>query len=119
MAFRSHASFPSEGAALPERIPGIGWSGHWSFWQAGYPALMITDTAPYRYLFYHTADDTPNKLDYPRMARLLLGVEAAVKEIASENTPLRPLTRNTFPLSHLPTFPPSHLLPGSPQKITE
>jgi Zn-dependent M28 family amino/carboxypeptidase len=38
-SFRRHAAFPSEGAAVPERIPGVGWSDHWSFWQAGYRAM--------------------------------------------------------------------------------
>ena len=34
--FRANANFPSEGIAAPELIPGVGWSDHWSFWQAGY-----------------------------------------------------------------------------------
>ena len=46
--------FPSEGAALPERTTGVGWSDHASFWEAGYPALMVTDTAFFRYRHYHT-----------------------------------------------------------------
>jgi hypothetical protein len=41
-AFRAHATIPSEGAALPEGLPGAGWSDHWAFWQHGYPALMVT-----------------------------------------------------------------------------
>jgi len=48
-AFRDYARFPSEGAALPSWIPGVGWSDHASFWSAGYPAIMVTDTAPFRY----------------------------------------------------------------------
>src|SRR5690349_21017349 len=43
-SFRKHARFPSEGVALAEDRPGIGWSDHWAFWQAGYPAVMVTDT---------------------------------------------------------------------------
>ena len=46
--FREHARFPSEGGAVPGFIQGVGWSDHWSFWKAGYPAIMITDTAPLR-----------------------------------------------------------------------
>jgi hypothetical protein len=57
-SFRRHASFPSEGAAVPEQILGVGWSDHWSFWQAGYRAIMVTDTAFYRYAHYHTKGDT-------------------------------------------------------------
>lgn len=76
--FRKSASFPSEGAALPGGLPGIGWSDHWAFWQEGYPALMITDTAPFRYAHYHTLEDTPDKIDYDRFARVMDGVEQVV-----------------------------------------
>src|SRR5262249_39377669 len=58
-AFREHASIPSEGAALPGWIPGVGWSDHRSFWEKGYRAIMVTDTAPFRYAHYHTALDLP------------------------------------------------------------
>ncbi len=80
--FRSHTPFPSEGAALPAVIPGVGWSDHWAFWKAGYPALMITDTAPFRYPHYHTAADTPDKLDYERLARVVAGIERVVRKLA-------------------------------------
>ena len=63
-SFRAHSTFPSEGIAAPAFIPGISWSDHWSFWKHGYPAIMITDTAPYRYPAYHTSEDTPDKVDY-------------------------------------------------------
>ena len=43
--FRRVEPFPSEGAALPEQIPGVGFSDQWSFWQEGYPGVMVTDTA--------------------------------------------------------------------------
>ena len=49
--------------AFPPDIPGVAWSDHWSFWQVGYPALMVTDTAPFRYPHYHLASDTPDKVD--------------------------------------------------------
>jgi len=80
-AFRRQAAFPSEGGALPAWMPGIGWSDHWAFWQAGYPALMVTDTAPFRYRHYHTDQDTPDKLDYDRMARVVTGLEAVIAEL--------------------------------------
>ena len=72
--FRRRAQFPSEGVAAPADIPGIGWSDHWSFWQEGYPAVMITDTAPYRYPHYHESSDTPDKLDYDSLARVVSGL---------------------------------------------
>jgi Zn-dependent M28 family amino/carboxypeptidase len=80
--FRETTQFPSEGIAAPAEIPGIGWSDHWSFWQHGYKALMVTDTAPFRYPHYHTSDDTPDKLDYERTARVVRGLERVVRSIS-------------------------------------
>jgi len=82
-AFRQHARFASEGAALPGLIQEAGWSDHWSFWQQGYPALMVTDTAPFRYPYYHTPQDTPDKLDYDRLARVVVGLRAAIRTLAT------------------------------------
>ena len=79
--FRRAAPFPSEGGAIPGFIVGIGWSDHWAFWQAGYQALMITDTAPFRYPHYHTLDDTPDKIDYERLARVVAGLERVVRHL--------------------------------------
>lgn len=72
--FQEHATLPSEFAALPASIPGVGWSDHWSFWQEGYPGIMITDTAPFRYPHYHLATDTPDKLDYERLGKVVAGL---------------------------------------------
>lgn len=80
--FRATTAFPSEGATLPAAIPGVGWSDHWAFWQVGYPGVMVTDTAPFRYPHYHTENDTPDKLDYERMARVVAGIERVVAELA-------------------------------------
>jgi hypothetical protein len=63
-------------------VPGVGWSDHWSFWQHGYPALMVTDTAPFRYPHYHSARDAPDKLDYDRLARVVEGGERLVVLLA-------------------------------------
>jgi len=82
-SFRTHAQFPSEGAALPSRIPGVDWSDHWAFWQAGYPAIEITDTAIFRYRHYHTTEDTPDKLDYEKMARVVSGLEKVIEDLAN------------------------------------
>jgi hypothetical protein len=80
--FREHARFPSEGATVPADVPGIGWSDHWSFWQFGYPGVMVTDTAPFRYEHYHLESDTPDKVDYDRLARVVAGLERVVTELA-------------------------------------
>jgi hypothetical protein len=79
--FREQCHFPSEGAALPSIIPMVGASDHWSFWRQGYPAVMITDTAPFRYENYHTPGDTPDKIDYPRTSRVISGLRAVVEEL--------------------------------------
>jgi hypothetical protein len=80
--FRQERKLPSEGAALPAFIPGVGWSDQWSFWQHGYPGIMITDTAPFRYPHYHFATDTPDKLDYDRFALVVSGLEKTIEELA-------------------------------------
>ena len=80
-AFRAHAAFPSEGAALPALLPGVGYSDQWSFWKVGYPAVMVTDTAMFRNPNYHTPRDTPATLDYARLARVVGGLEAVVASL--------------------------------------
>jgi len=82
-AFRAHCSFPSERLASPAMVPGVGWSDHWSFWRAGYRAVMVTDTAFYRYPHYHLPTDTPEKLDYTAMARVTAGLADAVTALAN------------------------------------
>lgn len=80
-AFRAHAGFPSQGVAAPGIIPGVLWSDHWSFREHGYPAIMVTDTAFYRYGHYHAPSDTPEKLDYERMARVTVGLAGMIREL--------------------------------------
>jgi hypothetical protein len=82
--FRAHGSAPSQGGALPARLPGVGWSDHESFALEGTPALMVTDTAPFRYPHYHTAADTPDKVDYAQLARVVVGLAPVVEALASE-----------------------------------
>ena len=60
----------------------MGWSDHWSFWQQGYPGLMVTDTAPFRYRHYHEPTDTPDKVDYDRAARVVAGMIRVTRELA-------------------------------------
>jgi len=81
--FRRHATVPSEGGALPEQVPGIGWSDQWAFWRCGYRAVMVTDTALFRNPNYHTATDTPDTLDYERLARVVEGLGGVVEDLAN------------------------------------
>jgi len=80
-SFRRHAAFPSEGAVGLESIAGVGWSDQWAYWKFGWPAVMVTDTAPFRYPHYHTLRDTPDKLDYDGLARVVLGLEGVVRDL--------------------------------------
>jgi hypothetical protein len=45
------------------------------------PALMITDTAPFRYPHYHSVDDTPDKVDYASLARLITTLDLMVRRM--------------------------------------
>jgi Zn-dependent M28 family amino/carboxypeptidase len=81
LVFREQAAFPSQGAALPSGLQGVGWSDHESFWEAGYDGVMVTDTAPFRYPHYHAGEDTPDKLDYDRCARAVAGVAEVVRDL--------------------------------------
>jgi len=82
--FSRNCEFPSEWLAAPSIIPGLAWSDHWSFRQHGYPAVMVTDTAFYRYPHYHLPSDTPEKLDYERMAQVTLGLAEMLRELLSQ-----------------------------------
>lgn len=81
-SFREQAAFPSVGGSAPGAIPGIDWSDHWSFAQIGVPALMVTDTALNRYPHYHEPTDTPDKLDYQSLARVVWGLERVIRRKA-------------------------------------
>ena len=83
-AFTSRSRIPVQAAAMPAGLPGAGWSDHWSFWQAGYPALMVTDTAPWRYPWYHTPDDTPDKIDFEKLSDVVNGLEAVVTALSQK-----------------------------------
>jgi len=82
-SFRKQTKFPSQGVAAVPWLPGIAWSDQWAFWKEKYPAIMITDTAPYRYPYYHTSEDTPDKIDYDRTARVVYGLAKVVLDLCS------------------------------------
>jgi hypothetical protein len=87
-AFRASTNFPVESLATFEIVPGVGWSDQLSFWREDYRALMVTDTAFYRYAHYHTAQDTPDKIDYRRMAEVVEGLAGALERLANEGESL-------------------------------
>jgi Zn-dependent M28 family amino/carboxypeptidase len=82
-AFRESSRFPAEKLAAPALVPGVGWSDQLSFWREGYPAAMVTDTAFHRYRHYHLPTDTPEKLDYARLAQVVEGLARTLERLAA------------------------------------
>lgn len=84
--FRRQGQFPSEGMAAPEwLVPDVRRSDQYAYWAAGYPGLMITDTANFRNHGYHNVGDVARSLDYDSMARVVDGVADMVAELAGAN----------------------------------
>lgn len=79
--FRATKALPTESASLPGGLQGVGWSDHWSFWQVGYPAVMVTDTAPFRNPNYHRPGDTVDTLDYARLADAVHALRESVDDL--------------------------------------
>jgi Zn-dependent M28 family amino/carboxypeptidase len=77
-SFMEQSDFPVECAAPFGFITGVDWSDHWSFWKMGYQAVMLTDTALFRYPYYHSMHDTHDKLDYESLARVTHGIYGAL-----------------------------------------
>ncbi len=82
--FKKGTSLPVESLSTFSIIPGVDFSDHRSFWKFGYNALMLTDTAFYRNPNYHGMGDTPETLDYERMAEVALGLKSAIEGLAGK-----------------------------------
>jgi len=82
-AFQTAVDLPSLAVTLPETVPGAGWSDHWSFWKSGYVGVMATDTAPYRYPYYHTARDTMDKVHFDKLEQACRGLKAVIETWAN------------------------------------
>ena len=83
-AMSAASPLPVYSISAPSLIPGVDFSDQLSYWNAGYSAIMITDTAFYRNHNYHTEHDTAEKLDYKRMGMVVEGVFAAVVKTAND-----------------------------------
>jgi|AGTN01.3.fsa_nt_gi Predicted aminopeptidases len=79
--FRRKAKVGSQGVAAPDFIKHAGRSDHWGFWEFGYPALMVTDTADFRASHYHTAGDTIDKVDFEKMTIVTYGLLDVVTDL--------------------------------------
>lgn len=71
-----------ESLATVAWVPGVDFSDHYSFYQEGYRAVMITDTAFYRNANYHMHTDTPDTLDYASMAQVVHGLRQGILDLA-------------------------------------
>jgi len=84
-SFRNAVKFPSEGISVPSEIKGADFSDQYNFWQLGYPAVMVTDTAFYRYPHYHELEDTPDKINYDTLARVVTGLTGVVRNVCGDS----------------------------------
>lgn len=91
------ASIPEHAADLPfvpfivprqgETMPDVRRSDHAAFWDAGIPAIMITDTANFRNPHYHQATDRAGTLNFEFMARVARAAAGALVNLASDARP--------------------------------
>lgn len=85
LQLRSPGDLPFIGGLLRRRVPAVrhfARSDHVPFWEARIPALMITDTGNFRYPHYHQTTDTPEKLDYQRLAELAVAAAVVIARTA-------------------------------------
>ncbi len=79
-SFRRVSNFPAGAVTLPDWIEGMGWSDHWAFWAKGIPAVMVTDSAVFRYGYYHTRDDTMDKINFDDLARVVTALKGVLTD---------------------------------------
>src|SRR5262249_20409643 len=81
-AMAETTELPVRSMNAPRLLPGIDFSDHLNYWDAGFDAVMITDTAFYRNNNYHEASDTPETLDYRRMALVVEALYGAIEDLS-------------------------------------
>lgn len=79
--FRQGAAIASEGVTAPTFVTGVDFSDQLWFWHFGMPAVMVTDTSFMRYAHYHRRTDTPEQLDYQRMALVVEGLVPVIADL--------------------------------------
>jgi hypothetical protein len=88
-AMKSASDLPVYSINAPGFVVGVDFSDHLNYWNEGYVGMMVTDTAFYRNKAYHTPQDTADRLDYRRMAKVVDGVWAVVMQHAAVVGPAR------------------------------
>jgi hypothetical protein len=81
-AMAAATDLPVESLAAPGFMMGVDLSDHVNYWDAGYSAVMVTDTAFFRNHNYHTIQDTADRLDFRRMGKVVEGVYGAIVELS-------------------------------------
>lgn len=76
-------NLPAFSMNAPAWVPGIDFSDHLNYWNAGFDAVMVTDTSFFRNHAYHTPHDTYERLDYGRMSEVVTGVFSYLKNLGS------------------------------------
>ena len=76
--------FPHESLVAPGGLEGVSWSDHASFWAYNYPAIMVTDTAPFRYPHYHRDSDTPDKINIEKLNLVAESLQDMLSKLASK-----------------------------------
>jgi hypothetical protein len=78
--FKGASDLPVETINAPASVPGVDYSDHASYWRFDMPAVMVTDTAFLRNPNYHQPGDTPDTLDYARMAKVVRAMHAVAMQ---------------------------------------
>jgi hypothetical protein len=68
-------------AALPKALSGVTMSDQLNFWNEGFPAVMVSDTSFFRNPHYHERTDTPDKLNYAKMAQVVRSVADVIEKM--------------------------------------
>jgi Zn-dependent M28 family amino/carboxypeptidase len=76
--FSVNSKFSYKTLSAPGWMPGINSSDQWSFWKFHFPAMMITDTAPFRYHQYHSILDTSDIINYPKLTELVIDLSNTI-----------------------------------------
>lgn len=78
--FKGASDLPVESINAPSSVQGVDFSDHRSYWHFNMPAVMVTDTAFLRNPNYHEPGDTPETLDYERMAKVVRAMHAVAMQ---------------------------------------
>jgi len=80
--WQTQSRFPVQGGAMPTWFPGSPNSGYTAFLDAGWPAVVLTDTAGHRYADSGTVYDKHSRLDYVALSHIVLSLTRVVADMA-------------------------------------